>query len=271
MAGAGDINQDARADLLVGSDGEALGGRAFVFSGLGGRLLLELVSPNEEAGGLFGYTVAAAGDVNQDGIADVIVGAPGEGPGNSPDWAGRAYIYLSSGASRINSGGPDYSDTSGSLFLADRAYAPGGFGYVGGEARLFDQPIGGTDDDPLYQDVRLARPGDSDGSFAYRFDMPPGLYDVTLYMMAPELDGPGNVVMDVKAEEDVVFDDLDVTAEASGAYQALVKTFTVDVLDGTLDLRFRTVNKAAVVSAIAVAAQPKVRGMRAVPRTPGRE
>ena len=85
--------------------------------------------------------------------------------------------------------------------------------------------------------------------------MSPGRYDVTLYLMAPALDGPGNVVMDVKAEEDVVFDDLDITTEAGGEYQALVKTFAVDVTDGTLDLRFRVENKAAVASAIAVTAQ----------------
>ena len=123
-------------------------------------------------------------------------------------------------------------------------------------ARQFDQPIGGTDDDPLYQDVRVARRADADGIFFYRFDVPAaGLYDVTLHLMAPPLDGPGNVVLDVKAEADVVFDDLDVTAEAGGEYQALVKAFAVDVTDGTLDLRFRAENKAAVVSAIAVAAQ----------------
>jgi hypothetical protein len=231
-------------------------------SGQDGSMLMELASPNEEAGGGFGSGVAAA-DVNQDGLADPIVGAFGE-----TLVAGRAYVFWSSGALRINSGGPNYTDIDGSLFVADRAYAPGSFGYIGGVARHFDQPIGGTDDDLLYQDVRLARSGPSDGSFSYRFDVAPGRYDVTLHLMAPALDGPGNVVMDVRAEEDLVFDDLDVTAEAGGAYQALVKTFAVDVTDGTLVLRFRAENKAAVVSAIAVAAQAQAlgRGERHRPR-----
>ena len=61
--------------------------------------------------------------------------------------------------------------------------------------------------------------------------------------------------MDVRAEGSVALDDLDVTAEAGGQYQALIKTFAVDVNDGVLDLRFRAVNEAAVVSAITVVPQ----------------
>jgi hypothetical protein len=255
VRGAGDVNQDSFADLIVGAPFSSAGS-AFVFSGQDGALLSELTSPNAEPDGLFGYSVSGAGDPNQDGFADPIVGAYVEDPDPSPNAAGRAYVFLSPGAFRINSGGPNYTDTSGRLFVADRAYTPGGFGYVGGATRTFDQPVGGTDDDPLYQDVRVAREGNGDGIFAYRFDVAsPARYDVTLYLMAPALDGPGNVVMDVQAEADVVFGDLDVTAEAGGEYQALVKTFAVDVSDGTLDLRFRAVNKAAVVSGIAVAAQ----------------
>jgi hypothetical protein len=260
VAGMGDVNRDGFADVLVGASEEAGNGpsgagRAYVFSGRSGMPLLELVSPNEEFEGAFGCSVSGAGDVNQDGLPDVVAGAHAEDPGTSPVGAGRAYVFLSPGSFRVNSGGPSYTDTNGSVFVADRAYVPGGFGYFGGLEHTFDQPIGGTDDDPLYQDVRVARKGDGDGIFSYRFDVPsPARYDVTLYLMAPALDGAG-VVMDVQAEGDLAFDDLDVAAEAGGKYQALVKTFAVDVTDGTLDLRFRAVNKAAVVSAIAVAAQ----------------
>jgi hypothetical protein len=266
VASAGDFNDDGFADVIVGDEAADPGngpraGRAYVFSGPSGNLLIELASPNGEEFGDFGHSVAAAGDVDQDGLPDLIVGAYQEDPGSSPANAGRAYLFVSPGAFRVNSAGPNYTDASGNLFVADRAYAPGGFGYVGGLERRFNQPIGGTDDDPLYQDVRVAREGDADGIFSYRFDVSsPARYDVTLYLMAPALDGAGNVVMDVQAEGDVIFNDLDVTAEAGGEYQALVKTFAVDVNDGTLDLRFRAVNKAALVSAIAVAIQSEARG-----------
>jgi hypothetical protein len=124
-------------------------------------------------------------------------------------------------------------------------------GYVGGRTRSFNHVIGETDDDLLYQDVRFVR----EGSFEYRF----GVAGVTslqvlLHLVAPasELD----VLIDVEAEGQVVFDDLSITAEAGGPYRALVKTFSTPVTDGTLDLRFRVVQSAALVSAIEVANEP---------------
>ncbi|MBK6875343.1 MAG: FG-GAP repeat protein [Ignavibacteria bacterium] len=48
----------------------------------------------------FGYSVSSAGDVNGDGYADLIVGAPFNDAGGLN--AGRAYIYF--GGSIINSG-----------------------------------------------------------------------------------------------------------------------------------------------------------------------
>jgi hypothetical protein len=259
VAAPGDVSQDGIPDVIVGAEleGPNNNGRAHAFSGQDGSVLSTLVSPNDGTGdGFFGKSIAGARDINRDGVPDLIVGAPVENPGNSPPNAGRAYVFLSPAAFRMNSGGPNYTDANGDFFVGDRAYELGGVGYVGGHQRHFSQPIGGTDDDPLYQDVRMARGQDSDGSFAYRFDVASsGLYGVTLFLMAPALEGAGSVVMDVQAEQDVAIDDLDVTAEAGGEYQALVKTFAVDVEDGTLDLRFRAVNKAAVVSAIAVEAQ----------------
>jgi len=254
VSGAGDVNQDGFADVIVGALYEDLdhddAGSAYIFSGQAGSLLFALISPNPQVLGQFGVSVSGAGDVNQDGFADVIVGA----------WAelqsGRAYIFVSSGGQqpgfRINAGGPDYTDTNGNLFVADQAYATGSFGYVGGRARTFSNPIGNTEDDPLYQDLRLV----FNGSFFYRFDVSSAAtFEVTLYLMAPALSGPGNIVMDVLAEGEVVLDNLDVKVQAGGVYRALIKTFTVNVSDGRLDLKFVKVNKAALVCAIAVVQQ----------------
>ncbi len=149
---------------------------------------------------------------------------------------------------RINSGGPNFTDGSGKLFVADKAYTSGSFGYNGGSTRTFTNPIANTTDDPLYQDIRYV----TSGSFNYRFDLTtPGTYSVTLYLMSPYASG-GNVIMDVSAEGAVVLNDMNVNAEAGGAFTALIKTFNVSVTDGALNLRFTRVNRAAVISAIAV-------------------
>jgi hypothetical protein len=254
VSGAGDVDGDGAPDLIVGAGGEFVGsgGRAYVFSGKDASLLHELVPPPGEGGG-FGGAVAALGDVNSDAHADLVVGAPIASPDTGPVSAGRAYLFVSGGARvGVNSGGLAYTDAGGRLFLADQPYAAGSFGYVGGRRLRFNHAIEGTADDRLYQDLRLTR----EGYFSYRFDLAKAAtYNVTLHLMAPRLAGVGAVVMDVQAEGQTFLDDLDVTAEAGGVYHALVKTLAVGVSDGRLDIRFRAVNGAALVCAIAVEEQ----------------
>jgi hypothetical protein len=64
-----------------------------VFDGYTGAVLHLLRSPNEEAAGYFGRSVSGAGDVDGDGLDDIVVGAYGEDPGSSPNFAGRAYVF----------------------------------------------------------------------------------------------------------------------------------------------------------------------------------
>ncbi len=98
VAGLPDVNGDGRGDVVVGASAESsagtLGsGQVHVFSGATGVRLRTLVSPGREAGGGFGEAVSAVPDVNQDGRADIVVGAPREDPGSSPIDNGRAYVY----------------------------------------------------------------------------------------------------------------------------------------------------------------------------------
>lgn len=99
VAGVPDTDGDGRGDILIGARFEDPGaspsnaGRAYLFSGATGALLFTFVSPNEEASGLFGSSVAGVADLSGDGRGDVVIGAPDEDPGASPNNAGRAYVF----------------------------------------------------------------------------------------------------------------------------------------------------------------------------------
>jgi hypothetical protein len=97
MADAGDVDGDRVADIVVGATGEGAlmctaiprAGRVYVYSGRTGRQLLRV--DGQEAGDQFGAAVGGAGDVNRDGRADLVVGAPcHDGPGGAD--AGAAYV-----------------------------------------------------------------------------------------------------------------------------------------------------------------------------------
>ena len=84
---AGDTNNDGIPDVVA--SGPAGSGVAYVYSGTDGRILHSFSSNNPDE--LFGSHVSGAGDVNQDGFADILIGAPGKEDENKI--AGHVYIY----------------------------------------------------------------------------------------------------------------------------------------------------------------------------------
>jgi hypothetical protein len=106
VAGAGDVNGDGYADIIVGASGFDAGqtneGAAFVF--LGSATGLPDGSPttasaqlqSDQANAFLGGSVSGAGDVNGDGYADLIVAASGFHA--SPIGDGAAFLFLGNGA-----------------------------------------------------------------------------------------------------------------------------------------------------------------------------
>ncbi len=84
LAAAGDLDADGRADLIVGSAtaddaGLKKAGTVTVLSANGEPLLVAADSEaSRQAGARFGSAVARIGDIDDDGIDDYAVGAPGQ-------------------------------------------------------------------------------------------------------------------------------------------------------------------------------------------------
>ena len=83
---AGDVDGDGTQDVVAGAP---YSGRAYVYSGKDGHTLFTLRAENDSDA--FGQHVSSAGDVDHDGHADFLVGAPANKAGGRG--AGRAYLY----------------------------------------------------------------------------------------------------------------------------------------------------------------------------------
>jgi hypothetical protein len=104
VSGAGDFNNDNYDDVIVGAPGygDHSAGRAYIFYGGDQKdsspdLIMEGVNYSK-----LGTSVSGAGDVNYDGIEDVIVGLPGYYIPNTPSPTGNGRVDIYYGAEDLS-------------------------------------------------------------------------------------------------------------------------------------------------------------------------
>ncbi len=166
VSGAGDVNGDGLADLLVGAPGADPGGRirageSYVVFGKPGGAAVELAEVQAGQGGFAirgsaavdqsGSSVSGAGDVNGDGLADLFVGAPEADPGGR-DQSGESYVVFgkADGAavelSEVQAGRGGFA-IRGSAAFAFRSLSVSGAGDVNGDG-LADLLVGASQASP---------------------------------------------------------------------------------------------------------------------------
>ncbi len=147
---------------------------------------------------------------------------------------------------RANAGGPTFTDSQGRTWTAEQPFAVGSWGYVDGTPASVTTPVGATKDDFLYQRYR-------EGVSEFRFTVPNGLFEVELRFAEFVATGPGQRVMQITLEGDVVESGLDIYAVA-GSATALSRTYPVLVSDGVLNIGFAQAGGTlpAAIAAIAV-------------------
>ncbi|MFE7328085.1 S8 family serine peptidase [Streptomyces sp. NPDC057565] len=150
----------------------------------------------------------------------------------------------------IGADDPTAADVNGDSWAADQEYRAGGYGWIGRSVTTSTKsPIAGIEDDARFTTAR-------EGMLEYRFDnVPDGVYRVDLDFAEIGGRAPTKRVFDVMAEGKLVEPNLDIALEA-GQKTALVKTYTVTVTDGQLNLRFVAGDGKTLVNAVRVAERP---------------
>lgn len=111
VAGAGDVNADGFADVVVGAPNTP-NGLIAVYSGQDGALLWS--QEGFSAGSQLGVGLDSIGDIDMDGLPDLVAAAAGAGP----DGAGQAYVFSGADSSLLLTLEPNGSPATYGVFFA---------------------------------------------------------------------------------------------------------------------------------------------------------
>jgi len=134
MAAAGDVNGDGHADMLLGAyeqdDGGDVAGAAYILlgpvSGDVSAVDADIMFVGEEAGDRAGWSVAGGGDLDGDGMDDVIVGAYAADPGGVSN-AGAVYVMtgISAGTTDLSAAAARFTGVTSNDYVGISVAAAG--------------------------------------------------------------------------------------------------------------------------------------------------
>lgn len=152
------------------------------------------------------------------------------------------------------------------IWISDQEYGEEGFGYVGGEVYQRDKnkfqgtasDIQGTENDPLYQTMRQ-------GIKAYKFDVPKGIYRVTLLFAEPEFNASEENIYNLSEAQqkeitglrsfDISINGTKVSQDVNlardyGRIQAVEKSYRIKTEDNGIHVEFRENSGKSLLSGI---------------------
>jgi hypothetical protein len=133
-------------------------------------------------------------------------------------------------------GSTGYTDSRGNKWTAEA-------GVTGGAKSTASFAVANTTDDSLYYTRRIGK------SFSYAIGVANGTYQLKLYFADPSYTTAGKRKFNVTAEGKMILTNFDIVANGGGK-AAIVKTFSVTITDGKLNLAFAATLDNAVLSAI---------------------
>ena len=246
VAAAGDVNGDGLGDFIIGApygdNGGLAAGEAYVIFGkagvfgalIGGRQVADLTLMGPADGFVIqgdvtldnaGWSVAGAGDINNDGFDDIIVGAPKGNDGGGD--AGEAYVIFGKSAGFANIDLTTLAPADGFIIQGDAAGDQAGWSVDSAG------DINGDGHDDLIIGARFSADGGITAGEAYViFGKSAGFTNIDLSALAPadgfslQGDGPGDQAgYSVSSAGDVNgdgFDDLIIGAPNYNASEAYV-------------------------------------------------
>jgi len=159
---------------------------------------------------------------------------------------------------RVNTGGPAFIDANGLYYLADKQYKSGSWGYVESGTSTYVNasaviknasgiPVA---DQTLYQTERY-----KGAAYSYRFDVPNGLYQVTLKFaeIYPPTCNLGARIFNVIIENNPALTNFDIFRSSSSiCYTTVDQSFNTEVKDGNLTINFTPVTNAPAIQGIII-------------------